>query len=419
MNFAALEKLLHDRIGLDVESIGAATLPRVAARRMTAHGSLTPDHYAAFVAGSPTEWTALVGELVVPETWFFRGGIEFFEHLAKRIRTRLAECVNGRTLRVLSVPCSTGEEPYSLAIALDREGIPAARCTIDAIDLSRDHLLRAVAARYPAFSFREANADPRKECFHECEPGKWELRREFRDRVQFRPGNAVESGFLAAEPPYDLILCRNLFIYLSPDGAARTMANLERLLAPDGLLCLTAAEADRVPVARFVPDGPASFAIFKKHTGEAPLPPRSGVLKLPLSKPPSGIVPKPPSGVFPKPAPKSGVIPASLLQATPLPDSLPVVDPLNEGRRLADAGMLDAARAACEAAPNTAARFSLLGVIHLAAGRADAATDAFRKALYLNPNDSEALTHMAVLCEQRGEADQAATLRRRLAKGGV
>lgn len=409
MNLTALEKLLHDRIGLDVESIGAATLPRVVAARMQAHGSATPDHYTAYVAGSPSEWTALVGELVVPETWFFRGGLEFFEHLAKWARTRLADSANGRILRALSVPCSTGEEPYSLAIALDREGIPAARCTIDGVDLSRDHLLRAVAARYPAFSFREANADPRKDCFTEREPGKWELHREFRDRVQFRPGNVVEPGFLAAEPPYDLILCRNLFIYLSADGAARAMANLERLLAPEGLLCLTAAEADRIPVARFVPDGPPSFAIFKKYAGDVPLPPRSGVIRLPATKPPSGV--------FKKPAPKSGVVPASVLQATPLPETLPAIDPLKEGRRLADAGKLDAARAACEAAPNTAARFSLLGVIHLAAGRGDDATDAFRKALYLNPDDPEALTHMAVLCEQRGEADQAASLRRRLAKG--
>lgn len=424
MNFSALETLLHDRIGLDVESIGVATLPRVVAARMTAlsrfrHGTDSAEQliarYTSYVAGSPSEWTTLIGELVVPETWFFRGGLEFFEHLAKWIRIRLAESVNGRVIRVLSVPCSTGEEPYSLGIALEREGVPAARCTIDGVDLSRDHLLRAVAGRYPAFSFRESNADPRKECFDDVESGRWELRRTYRDRVQFRPGNLVDPGFLAAEQPYDLILCRNLFIYLTADGASRAMANLERLLAADGRLCLTAAEADRIPIARFVPDVPASLAIFRKYTGDVPLPPRSGITKLPAVKPLSGIHTKPVSGVHPKPAPKSGVIPASLLQPTPLP----AIDPLKEGRRLADAGKLDAAQSVCETAPNSAARYSLLGVIHLAAGRTDAATDAFRKALYLNPDDSEALTHMAVLCDLRGESDQAAGLRRRLAKGGA
>jgi chemotaxis protein methyltransferase WspC len=64
----------------------------------------------------------------------------------------------------------------------------------------------------------------------------------------------------------------------------------------------------------------------------------------------------------------------------------------------------------------------LLGVLHLAAGLADDATDAFRKALYLDPDDAEALTHMIVLCEQRGDPGQAAGLRRRLdrlAKGAA
>ena len=410
MNLSALESLLNDRIGLDVASIGAATLPRVVASRLADHGSPNAERYTAYVAGSPTEWTALVSELVVPETWFFRGGGEIFEHLAKWIRVRAQD----RPVRALCVPCSTGEEPYSLAIAVGREGVPATRCVIDAIDLSRDHLLRAAAGRYPAFSFRESNADPRRECFDEVEPGKWELRASIRERVQFRTGNLVDPGFLAAEPPYDLILCRNLFIYLTADGAARAMKNIERLLASDGRLCLTAAEADRIPIARFVSDGPASLAMFRKYTGETPQPPRSGIIRLSTPKPPSGVIPKPPSAAIPRPAPKSGVMPASLLQPTPLPDSLPPIDPLREGRRLADAGKLDAARAACEAAPNTAARYSLLGVIHLAAGRTADATEAFRKALYLNPDEPEALTHMAVLCEQRGEPDQAAGLRRRL-----
>ena len=415
MNLSALEKQLQDRIGLDIASLGAATLPRVVAARMSAHDITSTEQYTTLAAGNPSEWSALIGELVVPETWFFRGGADFFEHLARGIRTRLTESVNGRTMRVLCIPCSTGEEPYSLAIALDREGVPATRCTIDGVDLSRDHLLRAVAGRYTAFSFREVNADPRKECFDEPEPGKWELRAALRDRVAFRPGNLVDPAFLSGEPPYDLILCRNLFIYLSADGAARAMANIERLLAVDGRLCLTAAEADRIPVAKFIPDGPASLASFKKYTGDVPLPPRSGVIRLQASKPASGVFPKPPSGVFPKPAPKSGVISSSLLQSTPLPDVKPA-DPLKESRRLADAGKLEAAKSACESAPASAARFSLLGVIHLAASRHDDATEAFRKALYLDPDDTEALTHMIVLCEQRGDPDQAAGLRRRLSR---
>jgi chemotaxis protein methyltransferase WspC len=401
VNLAALEKLLHDRIGLDLASVGAATLPRVVAPRMAAHGISSGEQYTSFAANNPSEWSALVGELVVPESWFFRGGPDFFEYLARDIRTRLAESVNGRTMRVLCIPCSTGEEPYSLAIALEREGVPATCCTIDGVDLSRDHLLRAVAGRYPAFSFREVKDDPRKECFDETEPGKWTLQAAIRERVAFRPGNLVDPAFLAGEPPFDLILCRNLFIYLTTDGTSRAMANLERLLAADGRLCLTAAEADRIPAARFIPDGPTSLAIFKRHTGDVSLPPRSNFIRMPARP------------LQPKPAPKPNVIHPIPLASAPLP-VVRLADPLKESRRLADAGKLDAARTTCESAPSSAGRFSLLGVIHLAAGRRDDATDAFRKALYLDPDDTESLTHMIALCEERGDPGQVAGLRRRL-----
>jgi chemotaxis protein methyltransferase WspC len=309
---------------------------------------------------------------------------------------------------LLSVPCCTGEEPYSLALALDQEGVPASRCPIDGIDLARDHLLRAAESRYSSFSFREA-LDPRPKSFHATGDGRWELKPRYRDHVRFRSGNLVDSGFLQGEAPYDLILCRNLFIYLTPDGRARALANLDRLLAPDGRLCLTASEADRVAGGPFVADGPVSLAIFKRNTGEKPAAPRSGVLLR---------TPKTSSGTQPNPTSRSGV--TRSYAHVPLPDSKPARDAIGEIRRLADTGNLDAARALClktiaSEAP-TASHFSLLGIIHLAAGKTDDAAEAFRKALYLEPDHAEALTHMIVLCEQRGEGNQAAGMRRRLGR---
>jgi chemotaxis protein methyltransferase WspC len=401
---SALETLVRDRIGLDPGSISTSTLARAAAARMAARGVASTDAYIGLLNSDPGEWSTLVGELVVPESWFFRGGVEFFEYLAKSIRSKLMDSVNGRVIRVLSVPCSTGEEPYSLALALEKEGVPAERCHIDGVDLARDHLLRAVTGRYPAFSFREAHADPRPQFFREYEPGKWELTAAIRDRVRFRPGNLVEPNLLAGESPYDLIICRNLFIYLTAAGAARALASLERLLAPDGLLCLTAAEADRLPVGRYSAEGPPALAIFKRSTGLAN-PPRSGIIR----------ISKPTSGVQAKAAPRSGPIappPPRSYEHLPLPKPRP--EPIAEGRRLADLGYLTEAQAVCEAAPPSAKAFSLLGVIHLAAGRIDAATECFRKALYLEPDHAEALEHMILICNQRGEAEQAAGLRRRL-----
>jgi chemotaxis protein methyltransferase WspC len=97
-----------------------------------------------------------------------------------------------------------------------------------------------------------------------------------------------------------------------------------------------------------------------------------------------------------------------------------VSQPFDAARRLADAGNLVEARKACEKAcadhPGSADGYALLGAILQAEGNATAAGNAFRKALYLVPDHPDALAHLIVLAERRGDTDQAAALRRRLAR---
>jgi chemotaxis protein methyltransferase WspC len=408
MNLARVEAVLRRRIGLDPGSLGAA-FARAVAGRMRAAGVATADAYAGLLAADPAEWSALLGELVVPETWFFRGGRPLFDHLARWVRDRAA----GRVVRVLSVPCSTGEEPYSLAIALADAGVPAAAVRIDAVDLSDDHLRRAAAGRYGGFSFREAGPGPRPGYFTAAGGGQWELAPAIRAMVRLGAGNVADDGFLAGEPPYHLIVCRNLLIYLTDEARGRALGHLDRLLAADGLLVLTAAEADNLPPGRFVADGPAGFCLYRRAApGSA-----SGGREPPDAPTIRGLTPPArrdqPGGSRP-PLAKNPPEP----MPTPAPD-VAQPDPEPDIRRLADAGRLDEARAACEralAAAPSAGLHSLGGVIHLASGRPDEAAAAFRKALYLDPGHPEALDHMAALAEGRGDRPAAAAFRRRLAR---
>lgn len=406
MTPTAVEPFIRERLGVDPASLGPAVAARAVEARMQATHTPTVEAYLSLLI-SPAEANALAAELAVPETWFFRGGRRLFDALADFLIRRTGRGA-GRPARALSIPCSTGEEPYSLAIALHERLVSPEAVDIVAVDVSQTHLDRASAARFPDASFREPGIDPRPTHFRHA-GDRWELHPHLRPLVQFRAGNMTDPSFLAGESEYDLILCRNLFIYLTSDGRKRAVAHLDRLLAPDGRLCLSVAEADRLPVGQFVADGPNEFCVFKRTaSGSA-----STIL------PPGSQVPPPsPSGV------KSGVFVRPPVPVPPLPEPLILPDvPLPsfaEARALADAGKLAAARKACETAcvdnPGSADGYALLGAILQAEGNTTAAANAFRKALYLFPDHPDALSHLMVLAERRGDADQAAAFRRRLAR---
>lgn len=410
MNLLGIETAVREQLGLEPEALGSAAFHRAVGQRMRANAVATPDAYLGLLTRNPTESSALIDELVVPETWFFRGGRVLFERLAALLAGRSE--FQGKPARILSVPCSTGEEPYSLVIAL-RERLAAPETfTVDACDISESHLARAVAARFTAFAFREPGTDIRPTYFRH-DGNRWELLSHIRTAVRFRIGNATDPHFLEAEQPYDLILCRNLFIYLTADARTRAMATLDHLLAPDGWLCLSPGEAGRLSPGRFSIEGPAELGIYRRSkAGDETQRGRSGstarfVAMRSSPTPAQSRLTEPPSSV------------TTIERATSQTALAPAVE-LNAARQLADAGKLSEARIACEHLthgdgdlPGT---YTLLGVILQAQGYTAEASEAFRKALYLDPDHAEALGHMIVMCNSRGDVTQAAILRKRLAR---
>lgn len=397
---SAVERAVRTRLGIDPAAVGDSTVARAVAARMRATGATTPEGYLVRLQLAD-ELTALGEELLVPETWFFRGGRRLFDQLGDFL-SRRASSNPARPARALCVPCSTGEEPYSLAIACHDRGLTAERVRIDGVDMSPAHLARAATAVYTASAVREPGCDPRSAHFR-ATGGRWELLPHLRQAVHFQRANFTDPAALAGVPPYDLILCRNLFIYLTPDGRKRATAHLDRLLAVDGWLCLSPAEADRLPRGRFTPVGLPEWCIFRRADAAAP---------------PSPKAPEPPAGVAhppPVPHPPCPQEPPALPEATR--DS-PAT--LQTARTLADSGRLADARRVCErviaADPVSADGHALLGVILMAEGKAAEAADLFRKTLYLAPDHPDALAHMLVLAERRQDAAQVIALRRRLAR---
>jgi chemotaxis protein methyltransferase WspC len=395
MNVAAIAELLSRRIGLDPQTLGAEALPRIVAKRMRALRLTDPRRYAAHLAQSAEEFAALVDEVVVPETWFFRGG-RLFSFLAEQVRRATAAAPRATRVRILSAPCSTGEEPYSLAIALCEAGVAREAWTIDGIDLSAASVEKARRACYRETTFRAIDDSLRDKYFRHVEKG-WELIPAARSLVRFRQGNLLDSHFLWGEGPFDLIFCRNLLIYLDSEARARVMSNLDRLLAAEGLLCMGHADPLNLLDRRFQAIGPHEHFLFQRKPASQPRRPRRAD----------------PSPVHSKSASRRRRSASVVQPAVELP-----VDLLKRARAEADVGALDAAlRSAREhlsVAEPSAEAYSLLGIIHQARHERTEAAKCFRKALYLDPHCEEALLHLMLLHQKDGNETAAAHLRRRL-----
>jgi chemotaxis protein methyltransferase WspC len=386
---------------------------------MRARGQTDLAVYVGMLATDGEEFDALADDIVVPETWFFRGGAKLFQHLTEYIREAVTRLLPTRVFRVLSAPCSSGEEPYSLAMALTDAGVPPERWTIDAIDLSRRSLERACRGVYRESAFREIEPHLRDRYFRRVEAG-WQLVPEVRGQVRFVYGNLVDALVLTDEQPFDLVFCRNLLIYLHSSAREQVLAALDRLLAPDGMLCTGHAEPLSLLGRRFRPTGPLGFFLHRRADSVENAP-GARATRPGFDRETVGRSPAPPRVI------QSAVVaPVRPTQATPaLPTSLPKLerteedpDRLTMARRLADAGQLNEALAICqrhltENRPS-ADLYSLLGVIHHARHERTEATACFHKALYLDPAHVEALTHLMLLCQEDGDVAGAARLRRRL-----
>ena len=239
MAAAEIVQLLRETIGLDPDSIGQPAVERAIQERQAASGLSDARAYCARVLTSKDELQALVESVVVPETWFYRDP-GAFDALSAVVRHGALPMAT-EPLRLLSVPSSTGEEPYSMAMALLDAGVPSARFQVDAMDVSRLALDRAGAAVYGRNSFRGSGTLGRDHHF-ETAPGGRRVCERVRRQVRFRHGNLLSSPFLPGRDRFDIIFCRNLLIYFDRPTQNRVIDGVGALLKPDGLLFVGSSE---------------------------------------------------------------------------------------------------------------------------------------------------------------------------------
>lgn len=405
--------------GIDAGSLGIGALARAVRERAMLQGGPSTDGavaeadadmieaYWSLLNTSPDERQALIETLVVPETWFFRDR-EAFVALARLAGAQLVREPQ-RALRILSVPCSTGEEPYSISMALLDAGIDSTRFIIDAIDISARAIANARQAIYGRNSFRSAILEFRDRHFSE-KPGRWLLGKRAREPVRFIQANMFDLPS-ETETRYDFVFCRNVLIYFDQAAQDRAIRLLDSHLTENGTLFVGPAETGlmmrhamapaRIPLAfafHRAPPQPAN-TIAARRTGAAATMHRAAMAPTIRQQPrpaPSLPTPSAPPRSF------AGINPAKTSATRDRPPAT-----LDGARRLADIGQLAEAergahRYTLEHGPHADA-FFLLGLIADARGQADHAQDFYRKALYLDPDHYEALTHLAVLLDAAGD----------------
>lgn len=197
----------------------------------------------------------LVASLTNNESYFFRETNQL-DVIRDEILDGLHRVARGekRPLRIMSVGCASGEEPYTLAI-LAREVLGSgANIRITGIDLDPDAIGRARAASYRPHAFRSIDDAVRDRYFAPTETDRWQLRPAFTAAAQFKQGNLVAPDWPAGIPAQDLVLCRNVLIYFDEPALRRAVDNLYRVVRPGGYLFLGHAESlSRIPT-RFVPE---------------------------------------------------------------------------------------------------------------------------------------------------------------------
>ena len=411
--------------GISTTIIGGHSLKRAVQLRLTATGLSDAAAYFERLLGSPEEQQDLVELVVVPETWFFRDRRPYAylrEHLARLLQGGLTS----QPLRLLSAPCSTGEEPYSMAMTLLEMGLPQEAFSIDAIDISRQSIRRARQAVYGKHSFRGVSEAEQQQHFRATAQGL-ALDPAISKTVHFRRANLM-VGLAELATQYDVIFCRNLLIYLEEAASQHLLASLAGLMKAGGLLIVGSAETGKVPPELF--EAIREPFVFGYRRRDAVASPPLLAAAIP-SAVPSPASPTPPAERERSNAASQGR--QSRPRRSPAP-RLPLRTPSAAARRprVAPAGMerlapsrTPAAAAATELErveqelarnPYSDASYLQLALWLLGQNRPQEALESLQKCLYLKPDSREALKAMIQLTRQLGQVERSRQFQGRLAR---
>ena len=236
-DFERLSGLVFESSGIHLKPEKAELLRSRLSRRLRSLGLDSFEAYWQLLRRDDgEELRRMLDQVTTNKTEFFREDAHF-EHLAKEALPGLRVRRGGRALRLWSAACSSGEEPYSLAICLAEALGPQTAFSVVATDLSEQMLDKAVAGVYSEESCKRLPRDLRAKYFKPLQDGTWQVGPFLRSRVAFARFNLVRDPIPASTlEPFDVILCRNVMIYFDRPTQEAVVGRLLSVLRPDGWL---------------------------------------------------------------------------------------------------------------------------------------------------------------------------------------
>jgi len=243
LDYDFLRKLLKERSGLDLSAdkqylVESRLIPL--ARRAGLPG--IAELVAKIKAGAEKLTSDVVEAMTTNETFFFRDKIPF-DHLREAILPALVQArASRRSLRIWCAASSTGQEPYSIAMCVKEfAALSGWRVEIVATDLSQEVLEKSKAGIYSQFEVQRGLPIHMLVKYFTQTGELWQLNADIRAMVQHRQLNLLQD--FSHLGTFDVIFCRNVLIYFDQDTKAGIFDRLSRMLEPDGVLALGAAES--------------------------------------------------------------------------------------------------------------------------------------------------------------------------------
>jgi chemotaxis protein methyltransferase CheR len=241
---ALIQSLIHERTGMFFDNGKRDLLldklsPLVIERGFTSY--LDYYYLLKYDASANVEWQNVMNALSVQETYFWRE----FDQVRALVQTLLPQLQTPKssTVRIWSAACATGEEPLTIAMALNEAGwFERASIEIVASDASTKAIERALGGVYKERAFRNL-PDQLRDRYFVPEGSAWRVRSDLHSRIKWSVVNLVDEDQVAPLAVADFIFCRNVFIYFSESAIGRAVRSFARFIKAPGYLFVGAAES--------------------------------------------------------------------------------------------------------------------------------------------------------------------------------